>query len=137
MGFKDLEQWRLVKHAHLPGDRRTFCSAPDDIWLIFKTRAEEKQRREIDPALMLLRESLLDTPDQLGDEHTQACIRQMYELTELLTNWVADIRKHSPATLQSLLKMGGKVVFLLDLKDRIVGSGGSTKTTVGISPNQA
>jgi len=136
MGLKDLETWRLVKLSHLPGDRRAFFSAPDDIWLIFKTLAEERQRREIDPTLTLLREALLDKPEQPGDEHAQARIRQMYELTELLTNWFADIRKLSPATLQSLMKMGGAVVRLLELKDRMVGAGGPSQQTADNRPGQ-
>ena len=129
MGLKDLETWRLVKLSHLPGDRRAYFSAPDDIWLIFKTLAEERQRREIDPTLALLRDALLDQPEQQGDEYAQSRIRQMYELTELLTNWFADIRKLSPATLQSLMKMGGAVVRLLELKDRVTGAGVSAQPT--------
>lgn len=129
MGLKDLETWRLVKLSHLPGDRRAYFSAPDDIWLIFKTLAEERQRREIDPTLELLRDALLDQPEQQGDEYAQSRIRQMYELTELLTNWFADIRKLSPATLQSLMKMGGAVVRLLELKDRVTGAGVSAQPT--------
>ena len=33
-------------HSHQPGDRRDFYSAPEDVWAIFKTLAEERQRRQ-------------------------------------------------------------------------------------------
>ena len=47
MGLKELQSWRLVRLEHRPGDRRDFFSAPEDGWQIFKTLAEERQRREV------------------------------------------------------------------------------------------
>ena len=37
MGLKELESWRLVRLSHLPGDRREYYSAPEDVWAIFRT----------------------------------------------------------------------------------------------------
>lgn len=121
MGLKELESWRLVRLSHLPGDRREYFSAPEDVWAIFRTLAEERQRREVEPTLTLLRDAILDTPSSPEERHAQARMRQMHDLIELLTTWFADVRKLSPSTLQQLLKMGGAVVRLLELKDRFTG----------------
>ena len=119
MGLKELESWRLVKLSHLPGDRREYYSAPEDVWAIFRTLAEERQRREVDPTLSMLRDALLDAPANEQERHAQARLQQMHELIDLLTSWFADVRKLSPSTLRQLLKMGGAVVRVLELKDRL------------------
>jgi hypothetical protein len=67
MGLKELQSWRLVRLEHRPGDRRDFFSAPEDVWQIFKTLAEERQRREVDPTLSMLRDALLETAGSAED----------------------------------------------------------------------
>ena len=62
MGLKELDSWRLVRLQHLPGDRREYFSAPEDVWAIFRTLADERRKREIDPTLSMLRDALLVTP---------------------------------------------------------------------------
>src|SRR3982751_6493089 len=60
MGLKELQAWRLVNLRHLPGDRREYFDAPTDAWEIFRTLAEERRRREIEPTLSMLRNALLE-----------------------------------------------------------------------------
>lgn len=121
MGLKELSSWRLVRLSHQPGDRRDFYTAPEDVWAIFKTLAEERQRREIDPTLSMLRDALLDTPDSAEERHAQARMREMHDLIEQLTDWFAEVRKLSPATLEKLMALGTTATKLLDMKDRLLG----------------
>ena len=123
MGLKELQSWRLVKLEHHPGDRRDFYSAPEDVWQIFKTLAEERQRREVDPTLSMLRDALLETAGSPEDVYAQERMRKMHELIEQITDWFAEVRKLSPDTLQSLMGLGSKVVKLLELKERVMGGG--------------
>jgi DNA-binding transcriptional regulator GbsR (MarR family) len=123
MGLKELQAWRLVRLSHLPGDRRDYYSAPDDVWTIFRTLAEERQRREVEPTLSLLRVSLLESPDSTEERHAQARMREMYELMERMTEWFAEVRQLSPATLMGLMALGGQVGRVLDWKERLFGSG--------------
>ncbi|HEX5756895.1 MAG TPA: GbsR/MarR family transcriptional regulator, partial [Arenimonas sp.] len=114
MGLKELQSWRLVRLSHLPGDRREYFSAPEDVWAIFKTLAEERQRREVDPTLSMLRDALLETPDSAEERHAQARMREMHDLIEQLTDWFAEVRKLSPATLEKLMALGSTATKLLD-----------------------
>lgn len=127
MGLKELEAWRLVKRMHLPGDRREYYSAPEEVWSIFQTLAEERQRREIDPTLSMLRDAILEPPSHVQDQYAQDRMRQMHDLIELLTKWFADVRKLSPATLESLLQMGGTVARVLEFKNNVFGDAKSRK----------
>lgn len=119
MGLKELQAWRLVRLTHQPGDRREYFSAPDDVWAIFQTLADERQRREVEPTLSMLRGSLLETPDSAEERHAQQRMREMYELMELMTVWFAEVRRLSPATLRQLMQLGGRVQKLLEIKDRL------------------
>jgi len=121
MGLKELTSWRLVRLSHQPGDRRDFYSAPDDVWTIFRTLAEERQRREVDPTLSMLRAALLETPSSPADAHAQARMREMHGLIEQLTDWFAEMRKLSPATLERLMSLGSTAVKLLEMRDRVLG----------------
>ena len=119
MGLRELQAWRLVRMEHQPGDRRDYFSAPQDVWSIFRTLAEERQRREIDPTLSMLRASLLETPESAEERHAQERMREMYELIERVTDWFEEVRKLSPETLTRLMDLGEKVQNLLELKERV------------------
>ncbi len=131
MGIKELQSWRLVRLQHLPGDRREYFSTPDDIWQIVRTLAEERRRREIDPTLSVLRELLMEKPGNDEDRRAQARLREMHELIELLTRWSDDVQKLNNEDLVQLLKLGGRVVRLLELKNRLpfLGGGAKSETT--------
>lgn len=119
MGLKELQSWNLVRLQHLPNDRREYFQAPEDVWAIFRTLAEERRKREIDPTLSMLREALMEEGVTGDDVHAQARMRQMHELIELMTSWLADVQKMDSATLASLMKMGAKVAKLLEAKDKV------------------
>lgn len=113
MGLKELESWNLVRLQHLPGDRREYFSAPEDVWAIFKTLAEERRRREVDPTLSLLRDALLEQAQSESDQHAQKRMREMHDLIDLVTGWFADVQKLEQGTLIKLMKLGNKVGKLL------------------------
>ncbi|CAM3702737.1 GbsR/MarR family transcriptional regulator [Polaromonas hydrogenivorans] len=122
MGLKELQSWNLVRLQHLPNDRREYFQAPEDVWAIFRTLAEERRKREIDPTLSMLRDALMEKPSGEDDIHAQERMRQMHELIELMTGWLSDVQKMDSSTLISLMKMGAKVQKLLQAKDKVTSS---------------
>jgi len=127
MGLRELQAWRLVRLEHHPGDRREYFSAPQDVWHIFSTLAEERQRREIEPTLSMLREALLETPGSAEEAHAQARMREMYELMDQLTTWFNEMNRLPPDTLARLIRMGSRVAKLLEAKDRLRASAGRVR----------
>lgn len=127
MGLKELQSWRLVRLQHLPGDRREHFSTPDDVWQIVRILAEERRKRELDPTLSVLRDLLLTERSNPDDEHAYLRMQQMHDQLELITKWSADIQKLETTQLVELIRMGGRIVRLLELKNRlpIIGSRGS------------
>ena len=121
MGLKELQAWRLVRMKHLPGDRREYFEAPQDVWEIFRVLAEERRRREVEPTLSMLRMALLEQPGSDADRHAQERMRQMHELIDRLMTWFDDVQKLAPETAMQLMGMGSTVTRVLELKDRVTG----------------
>ena len=115
MGLKELQAWRLVRLRHQAGDRREYFEAPTDAWEIFRTLAEERRRREIEPTLSMLRNALLEQPGTEEDRIAQERMRGMHDLIELMTTWFDDVQRMDQKTLSQLMKMGSKVQRLLEL----------------------
>lgn len=121
MGLKELDAWRLVRKRHLPGDRRDHFEAPDDIWQIVRTLAEERRKREIDPTLSLLRDMLMHGSDTSAERHAQTRMREMHDLIELLVGWADDVEKLDNDSLTQLLALGAGVSKLLSFKSKVIG----------------
>jgi DNA-binding transcriptional regulator GbsR (MarR family) len=124
MGLKELDSWRLIKLQHLPGDRREYFSTPEDVWVIFRTLADERRKREIDPTLSMLRDALLLETDNATDRFAQKRMSGMYELIELMTDWLADVQRLDEQTLRKLMKLGAAAQRVLELKGKL-GFGGT------------
>ncbi|WP_309087210.1 GbsR/MarR family transcriptional regulator [Phenylobacterium sp.] len=129
MGLKELESWRLIRKRHLPGDRREYIEAPDDIWQIVRTLAEERRKREIDPTLTLLRDILMEPAGSAEERHAQARMREMHDLIELLTGWADDVQKLDNESLMRLLALGAGVSKILDFKNKIPVFGAKDRRT--------
>jgi DNA-binding transcriptional regulator GbsR (MarR family) len=119
MGLKELQAWNLVKLKHLANDRRDYFCAPEDVWLIFKTLAKERKKREIDPTLSMLRESLIQELNEEGDRYAQTRMQKMHELIELTTNWFDEMEQLDEKTLRQLMQMGQAAQQFLKLKNRL------------------
>jgi DNA-binding transcriptional regulator GbsR (MarR family) len=119
MGLKELQSWNLVRLIHQPNDRREYFQAPEDVWAIFRTLANERRKREIDPTLSMLRDALMEQPSATEDIHAQERMRQMHSFIELMTDWLDDVQKMDSATLANLMQMGAKVQQLLEMKERV------------------
>jgi DNA-binding transcriptional regulator GbsR (MarR family) len=129
MGLKELESWNLVRLQHLPGDRREYFSAPDDVWAIFRTLADERRKREVDPTLSMLRDALLESPSSPEEQHAQKRLKAMHDLIELTTNWFTDVQRLDEQTLKQLMKLGARVQKFLEFKSQLsVVRGGRGQT---------
>jgi len=124
MGLKELQAWNLVRLQHLPNDRREYFSTPDDVWTIFRTLAEERRKRELDPTLSLLRDALIQQPANDEERHAQQRMQEMHDFMELTTQWFDDVRRLDTRTLVQLMQLGAKAQKLLEMKNKlkIVGS---------------
>ena len=134
MGLKELQSWRLVKLVHQVGDRRDYFESPKDVWEIFRILMEEKRKREIDPTLTLLRDTLLDAPQDDSEAYAQRRMHEMLELIELSTGWFDEVQRLPPETLQSLMRLGSRVQKVLGFAGKLRGRAGPGGAKSEIEP---
>lgn len=113
MGLKELQAWRLVELHHRPGDRKDYFTAAGSIWELAHTVLEERRKRELDPTLSLLRQLLLNDPQDERDARDQEKIQEVYDLLELLDNFANALNGLERKDLIRLMKLGSGIGKLL------------------------
>ncbi|QFT56347.1 GbsR/MarR family transcriptional regulator [Microbulbifer sp. THAF38] len=121
MGLKELQAWRLIELQHQPGDRKDYFTAAGSIWELARTVFEERRKRELDPTLSLLRQLLLNEPQDEQEVQAQEKIQEVYSLLELLDEFANTLSKLDHDDLLRLMKLGSGIVKLLELKSKMTG----------------
>lgn len=111
--LKELVDWGLVRVAHVMGDRRDHFEALHDIWEIFRVIAQGRRRREIEPTLSTLRNTLMDPAFANESPIARARIKQVHDFLEVTTAWVDEMQRLDPDTLMKIMKLGSKIQRLL------------------------
>ena len=81
--LKELVAWGLVRMVVRKGERREFFEAEKDVWKIFTTVARVRKRREIDPALAVLRKCA-ENSREIKTPEGRAFFEQMRQLEEFV-----------------------------------------------------
>jgi DNA-binding transcriptional regulator GbsR (MarR family) len=81
--LKELVAWGLVRIVVKKGDRREYFEAEKDVWKIFTTVTRERKRREIDPALEVLRKCA-ENSREIETAEGRAFYEQMRQLEEFV-----------------------------------------------------
>src|ERR1051325_3890963 len=86
--LKELQGWRIVKLVHVLGDKRDHFESMKDVWEMFRIVLDERKRREIDPTLQVLRESIAEAEkDRETDEYTEERLKELRDFFETTTTW--------------------------------------------------
>ena len=81
--LKELVAWGLVRIVVRKGERREFFEGEKDVWTIFTIVARERKRREIDPALGVLRRCAEESKG-IDTAEGRAFFEQMRQLEEFV-----------------------------------------------------
>ena len=58
MNLRELMSWGVVHKVHRQGERREFYRAETDVWTLFRRILHERKRRELDPTLVVLEQTV-------------------------------------------------------------------------------
>jgi DNA-binding transcriptional regulator GbsR (MarR family) len=112
--LKELLAWRIVRAAHVLGDRREHYESIGDVWEMFRRVLEERRRREVEPTLRILRECSHEAEAEGKPEAgTKKRVDALLEFMETADTWHAQAQKLPLPLFVKLLKMGGKIGNLL------------------------
>ena len=112
--LRELMAWRLIKRVPVRGDRRDHFIAETDVWEIAARIAEGRKQREIDPALVTLRETLAQADhDPSVSEVQRERLRAMADATASMDRWFDRLVRVPPGRRNALLRLMDRVLSML------------------------
>src|SRR4051812_5860658 len=103
-GLKELQSWGIVKVIHVLGDRRDHFESMTDVWQMFRIIVEERKRREVDPTLAMLRQSVND-PAAKEDKYTTERLTEMLSFFESMLGFYDEAKHLPPVALRQLARL--------------------------------
>ena len=119
MGLKELQSWRLIKPVHFQGDRKEYYETPDDIWEVGRIIFEERQKRELEPTLTMLRAEMMNDPISEQGQYAHRKMSEIHDMVDSMMSWANELQKLSNSDLRKMMKLGAGFTKLLGFKDKI------------------
>ena len=114
-GLHELQSWGVVKVLHVLGDRRDHFTTMNDIWEIFRIILDERKRREIDPTLEVLQESVSELQIQGEDqEYVEERVNDMLDFFETVSVVYEQYEKIPTDRLKDLFRMSNKLSSIVE-----------------------
>ncbi|MDF1812329.1 MAG: MarR family transcriptional regulator [Verrucomicrobiales bacterium] len=115
--LKELQNWGIVKVVHLPGDRRDHFQSMTDVYEMFRVIAEERKRREVDPALRMLRDCSEEANAAEGKEELYARqkLEELHDFFDLFSDFYNAMNKLPTKKAVKAAKMGDKLIKTLGM----------------------
>ena len=111
--LRELQSWGIVRVVHVLGDRRDHFESIKDVWEIFRTVAEERKRREIDPTLRVVTECVQELKvGPHGETYTKERLESMQEFLTTMTGLFEEFLRMPSGALKGAGKLRGKVITL-------------------------
>jgi DNA-binding transcriptional regulator GbsR (MarR family) len=101
--------------VHVFGDRRDHFEVIGDVWEMFRVLLDERRRREIDPALAILRQTISELEEHDNDPDAQAKMLEMLDFFETATDLYDQIQRLSTDRLVQIAKKGDLIGKILNL----------------------
>lgn len=114
--LRELLAWSLVRRVSALGDRRDFYEAEADVFEMVRRIAAGRKAREIDPAIVALRQCLAAAEgDARVSSEVRRRFRSMLDFTEGVARSFDEVLALPTPSLAKLIKMGGAVARLAGL----------------------
>lgn len=114
----ELQSWGVAKVVHVMGDRRDHFESLKDVWTMFEIVLDERKRREIDPTVKMLRESVAELEGNRteADAYTKERLAEMLDFFDTVTSWYHEIRRLPKSAVVKFVKLGNKVREFVGMK---------------------
>jgi DNA-binding transcriptional regulator GbsR (MarR family) len=114
MALRELIAWGIASRVHIKGERREFYTTEKDAWSLFRIIIRERKKREVDPTIEVLRESvarLNQMPDSEG-QYEREQLKSLLDFFETGVEVYKDLETQSPG---NILKLLGKTLRMRQL----------------------
>ncbi len=113
VGLHELESWGIIKVAHVLGDRTDRFEVKGDVWEMFRWIVDYRKRREIDPTLNMLRESVADLEQSNEAPRSRERMQEMLDLFETVDSLYTQAQKVPTKTIVAIARKSDLVGKLL------------------------
>jgi DNA-binding transcriptional regulator GbsR (MarR family) len=115
--LRELMAWKLIHRVPVLGDRRDHYEAETDLWQMAHKVAQGRKAREIDPMVAAIRDAMasLDENDAAVSPQVRRRLHSLHDFVTTVDSWYQQMMQVPPETLMRLIRMGAKVVGLLNL----------------------
>ena len=114
-GLKELQGWGVIRVVHVLGDRRDHFEVMNDVWEMFRVILNERKRREVDPALEMLHESVSEVrDDKTNDPYVVDRLQELLDLFEIFTTVYDQVEQMPTETLKKMAKLGDNFARVLN-----------------------
>jgi DNA-binding transcriptional regulator GbsR (MarR family) len=114
-GLKELQNWGIIKIAHVLGDRTDHFEAMGDVWEMARIIVDMRKRRELDPTLNMLREAAAEFDNENETALTRKRLADMLDLLETVSAIYEQGQKIPTKTIARIAKNSEIVRKVLNL----------------------
>lgn len=116
MNLRSLLSWQLIRKVHLPGSRKDFYAAEQDVWELTARIVEERERRELRPVLNQLQacQDVLAQGDAPLTEEEQAFAERLRAFQEMMALFDRFMRAALPLVRPANLPMIEQMLTLME-----------------------
>jgi DNA-binding transcriptional regulator GbsR (MarR family) len=114
MALRELIAWGIVNRVHVKGERREFYNTEKDVWDLFRIIVRERKKREVDPTITVLRDSVAEL-DNLPNAATCYERQQIKNLLDFFETGVEVYKELDNQNPRSMVKLLGKALGLKKL----------------------
>ena len=106
MALRELIAWGIASRVHVKGERKEYYTTEKDVWDMFRVIARERKKREVDPTINILRESVIKL-EELPEAEAQYERQQIKNLLDFFETGVEVYGQLEAQNPNSILKLLG------------------------------
>ncbi len=109
MALRELIAWGIASRVHVKGERREYYTTEKDVWTMFRVIARERKKREVDPTINVLRDSVteLNKMPSAEGQYEREQLQNLLDFFETGVNVYKQLEAQNP---NSILKLLGTVL---------------------------
>ena len=112
VGLRELESWGIIRVVQVLGDRTDHFEVKGDAYEMFRFIVDYRKRREVDPTLHMLRESVAELEAD-EDSYTKEKMQSMLDLFEISDSIYQQAQKIPTKTIVRVAKSGDVIARIL------------------------
>src|SRR5205823_6248646 len=112
--LRELQNWGIIRIVHILGDRRDHFESMKDVFEMFRVIARERKKREIDPTVQMLQQSIAEVnKSKTADPYIRDRLTDLLNFFELGNVAYSQMQALPTPALLKLAKLSDKSLKLL------------------------